>query len=185
MMSKEVTPARLVISLLFSKEEMGVMAIQRLQARFGALVFLSGPKAFDYTDYYQKEMGAPLTRRLAAFLELVEPHRLAVVKRICMSLETDLSVAGRRQVNLDPGLLSSNSLVLASTKASPHRLCLSPGLYGELTLLFHQGQYHPLPWTYPDYAGEELRGILLTIRRRYLWQLKNNPVSGDDSCPSP
>ena len=57
----------------------------------------------------------------------------------------------RRTVNIDPGLLSEESLVLATTKASGHRVAIATGLWAEVTLRFERGEYRPLPWTYPDY----------------------------------
>jgi len=175
--------ARLLISLLAAEEAPRSEAVRRLAARFGPLIFLSEPLPFAYTDYYQPEMGAPLTRRLAAFLELVEPERLSVLKGICLSLESDLAVGGKRRVNIDPGLLSAHSLVLATTKNSPHRICLAPGRYAEVTLIFQNGEFKALPWTYPDYAGKEVQDILHDLRRRYLWQLKEDKAAAQDRKP--
>lgn len=169
---------RLVVSILAGPEEPRCLAVRRLAGRLGPLTSLSRPMAFDYTDYYTREMGPGLTRRLAAFRDLVEPDCLVKVKRVCLSLEKDLARQGKRRVNLDPGLLSAGGLVLATTKPQGHRICLAPGIYSELTLYFHQGQYRPLPWTYPDYAGEQMRGLLMSIRRRYLWQRKQERPEG-------
>lgn len=171
-MADSTEPVRLVVSLLAREETRRAEAMRRLAERFGLLVYLSEPMAFDHTDYYTPEMGSPLTRRLAAFEEMVKPEKLPVMKNICASVEADLSVGGRRAVNIDPGLLSTDSLVLASTKNSPHRICLAPGCYAEVVLVYHHGAYHVLPWTYPDYAGPQIQEILVSMRRRYLWQMK-------------
>jgi hypothetical protein len=70
----------------------------------------------------------------------------------------------RRRANIDPGLVTIESLVLASTKYSGHRICIGPGLYAETTLLFQKGQYRPLEWTYQDYRTEAAQAFLLAIR---------------------
>ncbi|MFH1058303.1 MAG: DUF4416 family protein [Pseudomonadota bacterium] len=163
---------RLVISLLAGSEPPRTRAIQRLCADLGPLDFLSRPLAFAFSDYYAAEMGGPLTRRLAAFRSLVRPWDLAALKARCQALEAELAVADRRQVNLDPGILGGDALILATSKPCGHRLPLAEGLWQELTLWFNHGQFHPLPWTYPDYAGPELREIFAGLRRRLLWQLK-------------
>lgn len=164
--------ARLVISLLAAAEPPRAQAIARLAADLGPVDFISRPLAFAHSGYYAPEMGGPLTRRLAAFRTLVDPLDLAGCKGICLAVEAELAQAGRRRVNLDPGLLSADALILATTKYSGHRLPLAEGLWQEITLWFVHGQYQSLPWTYPDYAGQELRGICAVLRSRLLWQLK-------------
>ena len=67
-------PVMLVIGLLAVAEEPRSRAVGELVKRFGSLCFLSEPEAFP-SAYYQEEMDGPLTRRTAAFLELVEGHR--------------------------------------------------------------------------------------------------------------
>jgi Domain of unknown function (DUF4416) len=170
-MSATPPPARLLVSLLAGSQEPCRRAVQALVAGLGPLVWWSQPLPFTWTDYYEPEMGPGLVRRLAAFQRLAPPGELAAVKGLCQEVEAGLSDQGRRRVNLDPGLLSKDSLVLATHKYSGHRLALAPGVYGEITLYFAAGQYRPLPWTYPDYADQEMRGLLLVLRRRYLWQL--------------
>ena len=179
MAPRSEVPALLVVSLLAREEGLRGRALEILVQDWGPLVFLSRPLAFDGQAYYVEEMGAPLTRRLAAFQELLPPWRLARVKRRCQELEASLADAqGRRRVNLDPGYLGAGALVLASGKPQGHRLPLGPGLWAEITLWFHHGSYHPLPWTYPDYAGMEMRRLLLGLRGRYLWQLKQRQAQG-------
>jgi len=177
-MAQTAPEVRLVISLLAAAQVPRAEAVGRLAARFGPLDYLSRPLAFGQTDYYAPEMGGPLTRRLASFHNLVPAHGLAGVKRACQGLEAELAREGRRRVNLDPGLLCADSLVLISSKRQVHRLALAEGLWAELTLWFHHGDFHPLPWTYPDYAGEEIRRLLRGLRGRYLWQLRQQKPQG-------
>lgn len=164
------TPCLMVISLLAGHEAPRGQALKRLEARFGPCFYLSRPLPFTDTSYYAAEMGDKLTRRLAVFSNLQPGSRLAVIKRQCLSLERDFAAHGRRAVNIDPGLLSQGAFILASLKPAAHRLALSRGVYGELTLLFNNGVYSPLPWTYPDYAG--YCDLMLAWRNRYLWLLR-------------
>lgn len=164
-------PAAVLVSFLAVREEPRQEAIRRLSPVLGPLEFLSAPIPFP-SDYYQPEMGGPLTRRVGMYRRLAETHRLAAIKRACLVVEAQLSRQGRRRVNLDPGLLTAEGLVLATTKPRGHRIALAPGLWAELTLWYHQGAFQPLPWTYPDWAGEELTGLLTRLRRRYLWRRK-------------
>ncbi len=63
---------------------------------------------------------------------------------------------GKRQVNLDPGILSEERLILATGKNYTHRIYLRNGIYGDLTLIYGKGSYRTLPWTYPDYSDPRL-----------------------------
>lgn len=176
----EPTRACLVVSLLAAEEEPRAEAVRRLSQDWGPLDYLSLPLAFPGGGYYTAEMGAPLTRRILAFRQPVALDALARTKRACLALEADLALQGRRRVNLDPGLLTGDALVLASTKYTGHRLPLDArtGLWQELTLWYHQGCYQPLPWTYPDYAGAQLRDIMSRLRRRHLWRLRQDTAQG-------
>lgn len=174
-------PVMLVMGLLAAEEAPRIHAVQELAKRFGPLCYLSDPAPFR-AAYYQNEMGGPLTRRMAAFLELVEGHTLAEIKAACMELEAELALEGRRQVNIDPGLLTADALILATHKHTGHRITLRPGIHAEITLWYHHGEFHAQPWTYPDFAGDELKNLLAVLRRRYQWQLAQLPPHGGKSC---
>ena len=153
--------------------------------------FQSEEIPFTSTDYYTREMGTGLRRVFFAVEELVDPSRLAELKKRSDELETRFSRRespatvddGRRgsraqevpescrRVNFDPGLLTLGRLILASTKDNAQRIPLSDGVYAEITLLYRKGDFEPLRWTYPDYQSESYRAILREIRWRYKTQL--------------
>ena len=56
-------------------------------------------------------------------------------------------------MNIDPGYLTLFQLVLASAKPFSHRIYLDRGIWAEVTLLFRDGTFETLPWTYPDYKA--------------------------------
>ena len=87
---------------------------------------------FDYTSYYEEEMGGELCKQVLAFADLVPPHRLAELKGRTMEIERRLALEDgggglRRRANIDPGLLSEGSLVLATAKygCTPRSPCCS------------------------------------------------------------
>jgi hypothetical protein len=107
---------------------------------------------FTHTSYYNDEMGGPLVRQWVAFCELVDPDELADLKLWTNDLEEkNLNTRDRRMVNIDPGIVTLSSLVLASTKNYSHRIYLGRGIYAEVTLIYKNNSYQPLEWTYPDY----------------------------------
>jgi hypothetical protein len=123
-------------------------------------------------------MGSVLWRRMMAFKPLVDPGRLAAVKIATNALEGRWTEAGRRRVNLDPGILSRERFVLATGKNFSHRIYLSEGIWADLTLVFRHGGFETLPWTYPDYAAPQMRALLATIREKYRVDLKTADAQG-------
>lgn len=162
----EFEPATLFVGLLYPEADPGAAeeAWERLSGRWGAEGFRSRPIPFRWSAYYDREMGTPILRSLRAFRDPVNPEDLAAIKVYTNTVELELSRDGRRRVNLDPGLLFLSRLILATTKDRSHRLPLSGGIFGELTLLYEGGGWKPLPWTYPDYRSPEYSAALTEIR---------------------
>ena len=144
---------------------------QLLEEKLGTVDLSSQVLDFNYTNYYEAEMGTGLKRVFLGFSDLVTPDRLIDIKLFTNNLEQTLSEGGKRLVNLDPGYLTAAKVVLASTKDYAHRLYLGSGIYGEVTLVFRQKQFQPLAWTYPDYQTEAYHEFFRQLRSTYMRQL--------------
>jgi hypothetical protein len=178
---------KLIVSLFSGDERLLGDVVAALAEKYGKADFISAPAPFTYTDYYEKEFGASLTRRFISFERLIRPEALPDVKVWANALEKRLVAEGRRRVNIDPGYLASAHLILATGKGYTHRPCLREGIYADLTLIYRDKSFHPLPWTYPDYAGEQVTGMLNHIRDKYLLQLKEKATGSDpaaEECPA-
>lgn len=173
-MSKPKDPeaARLILSVIYPEGAEIPAAWKAIEKAWGPLDFLSTVRSFDYTSYYEKEMGRPLYRRWAAFRTLVAQDRLVEVKWQALAMERQWSREGKRSLNLDPGLITAERLVLATGKNYSHRLYLGQGIFGDLTLVFRKGTFQPLPWTFPDYKEEDSIWMFNKIRERYLKELQ-------------
>ena len=165
-------PAKLVMSLISSEDELLMRAMEDLKSFLGEVDLIGDLLPFDFTRYYDEEMGSPLFRRFIAFKELVPRDALADIKMRTNGVEERYSHDGRRRVNIDPGALSAENLVLATTKDYAHRPYLRDGIYADLTLIFRNRSFRPLEWTYPDYRREEVIELMNRLRRIYLNQLK-------------
>jgi hypothetical protein len=166
------TPVKPVVSMLLPREDLGPPLVGRLAEYFGPPDLVGPWRPFDVTAYYASEMGPNLGRRLVAFLHLADPAHLAAWKMFTNELEQAFSLGERRLANLDPGYVAKGRLVLATGKNYSHRIYLDHGIYGDLTLVYGQGSFRPLPWSYPDYSEGELPALLELVRQKYLWQLK-------------
>ena len=139
---------------------------------FGPTSHHSPAFPFDQSSYYEREMGPGLFRRFVSFARLIRREALVEIKLHTNEVEASLAEGNKRRVNIDPGYITAEHLILASTKGAPHRPYLGRGIYADLTLLYREGAFRPLEWTYPDYASEEVRRLLEGVRRRYLEQLR-------------
>ncbi len=167
-------PVKPVVSLILARQDLGPAMVERLSRYWGPPDLVGPWWPFTAPNYYTAEMGPGLGRLLVAFLHLSDPAQLPRWKVFTNGIEERLSLGGRRLVNLDPGYLTRERLVLATGKNFSHRLYLGCGIYGDLTLIYSQGTgtFQPLAWTYPDYARGPLPELLLQVRKKYLWQLK-------------
>jgi len=149
-------------------------AISTLSQEFGPVDLLSPTMPFTQTTYYHREMGTPLLRCFLSFAALVPRDRLADIKLFTNGVEKQsCTPTGARLLNIDPGLLSLENLVLATGKNFSHRIYLRDGIFAEVTLLFQNRAFTTLPWTYPDYASPEVMAILLRMRGLLAEGLKN------------
>jgi len=176
-MSRPVTPpaVTLVLGVLHTDEAAADAAVVAFSDRFGPAAQVLGPQPFDWTDYYDAEMGKPITRLFLLFRDPVPADCLPGVKHFTNGLEERFAVEGRRKVNLDPGLLTRVNLVLATGKLRHQRIYLGQGIYGDLTLVYHTGAYQPLPWTYKDWGSQEVTAFLTRARPRIAKAPQGNP----------
>ncbi len=164
-------PARVVVSALTPDRQVLDAAKSLLVQELGPVDAEIGPLAFNYTSYYDHEMGSGILRWLWSFLYLVERDELVKIKCLTNSIEKAYTVEGKRRFNLDPGLLTLGNFVLATGKNNAHRIYLGKGIFADLTLVFKAGSYRPLEWTYPDYSDSELVAILNGLRESYKCKL--------------
>lgn len=168
--TRAMPPSLLIVAAFSRHEEALAWAEEQLTPDYGS-VALRHQYAFDHTQYYEKEMGKGLIKRLLVFELLVASDCLPDVKRFTNFLESNLALSKQfsetRPLNLDPGLLQLGKFLLATTKDKDHRVYLRDGVFAEVTLRYEDGEYHPWPWTYADYRAPALLAFLNDARRFY------------------
>jgi len=128
----------------------------------------TSPRLFDFTSYYEPEMGRGLIRFWLGGAALRPAGELPAWKRKAGELEDAWRGGnGGRRVNLDPGYIAALQLVLATTKPLPQATYARDGIFAVVELLFHDGAFHPVPWTYGDYAAAAADGTFLLWRERF------------------
>ena len=165
-------PVKLIMSLISSDDRLLHQVIEVLGERYGEVDFTSDILPFDFTDYYCAEMGEGLFRRFVTFDPLIPREHLVRIKQETNGIEEQFSVEGKRRINIDPGYICAEHLILATTKGYTHRPYLGEGIHADLTLIYREGKFRPLDWTYPDYASSPVREILQGVRKRYVQELQ-------------
>ncbi len=174
--AKRPKKVKLFVGVLY--EDRGVLnrAVDMMIHRLGEVDRKSEEFPFDFTDYY-RDIGEHLQRLFLSFRDLVNPSVLSAVKCFTNRVEV-IASGGDRKINLDPGYIDGAKVVLASTKDYSHRIYLSNGIYGEVTLRYRDGNYIPFDYTYPDYQRAETHEFFKVIRGLYLRQLKEEVSNG-------
>ena len=176
-----IQPPQRVLPLLaaFSRYPAALdFAKTTMEQNWGPVQLVSPVFDFRETDYYHESMGDGLLKQFFVLQHLHDPAGLADWKRQTNQWECSYAKMAPgetlRPLNADPGYLTLAKLVLATTKDHAHRLYLRDGIYAEVTLFFHQRQWRPHPWTFPDYARDDYRAFFLDCRDYLRSQLQES-----------
>ena len=168
--------------LLAGSEDELAAARYELTQWYGKIDDVSDILPFTFTEYYKDEMGHNLLRQWVRFEALFSPEHLAKCKLETNMAETLLARQFReknptarnvqRPINIDPGYVHRYKVILATTKDHSHRVYLTEGIYGEVTLHWSQNVWTPWPWTYADYQTPLAKDFFTKARTAYLDQLQ-------------
>lgn len=174
-------PAKLIISMISSDVHLFNFFKEVLIKKFSKVDLESNTQPFNFTNYYEQEFGKDLIQKLFSFDSLIKPEQLPEIKKITNDLENNLVIKknikkdiyiDKRKINLDPGYITLNKFILASTKNGPSRIYLNNGIYAEITLRFINKSFIPGEYTYSNYKNLEYINFLNTVRQRYKLQLR-------------
>jgi len=164
---KNPKPIKLFSSLIFREEAVLHDALKMLEDNIGMIQEKNQPTAFSHTGYYEKETGKDLLRVFILFEELFPRELLPQIKLKTNEIELAFSENHMRRVNIDPGYISLENVILATTKGYTHRIYIGSGIYADLTLMYSSGTYRPLEWTYPDYSEAKTISVFNEWRENY------------------
>jgi len=170
---------RLFIAVLYGAAAPIDEALALLDQRFGERQFVHGPVPFAWSDYYRDEMGDSLNKLYYSYRTGIDRHLLPEIKIFTNELEQRyIRSPGNRSINIDPGYVARDKVVLATTKDFYHRLYLADGIFGEVTLHYRKGMFRYFSWTYPDFRDEAVLQFLERVRAPLVKEIRR---SGDES----
>lgn len=174
---KESEKVKLIIGVITGFTILFGKVKERLSAQFGIIDCESDIFPFNFTNYYEAQMGKNLQRKFFSFEKLISPSDLAEIKVWTNKLEEVFSASkeypAERPINIDPGYIALSRFILASAKDFSHRIHLQKGIYAEVTLIYRNDAFQPLEWTFPDYRTSGYLNFFDTVRNIYHQQLRN------------
>jgi hypothetical protein len=147
-------PAFIFTAVLFAPGVDIQKVLNELKEKIGEPLATSRDVDFVWSDYYEMEMGKGLKRVFVVYKAIVQRDEIVAVKRLTDQMEKEYSLDGKRTINIDPGLVCMENLILATNKPFFHRIYLTDGVYAEVTMFYKHGTYNPIEyWTYPEYRS--------------------------------
>ncbi|MBD3401494.1 DUF4416 family protein [candidate division GN15 bacterium] len=169
-MGRVVTPppGRLIFSVVYCHIDALADGLARLEKEFGSVQFETVDIPFHGEPRHVEEMGDPLFRRFFSFEQLIDPDKLVDVKRTCRKVEAAFAdhVGDHlfRAVNVDPGVMTPEKVVMASSHEYNYRIYLGKGVFAQIELIYARGRYVGLPWTNPDFCHAEALEFFSRVR---------------------
>jgi hypothetical protein len=159
--------AVLFIAVLFQNNKPIDDLKSKIVEKFGPIDAAFGSIPFSHSAYYNSEMGADLQKVYFTFEKYFDRGELAAIKEYTNNLESEYKdESGNRTVNIDPGYITRDKLVLASTKDFYHRIYIGNKIFAEVTLHYRHGAFRFFSWTYPDYKEPGCLALLEKARAK-------------------
>ena len=164
----EAAPVKFIVAVLAHRDaDFTRGPLRALERLLGPVDFHGEAHPFEMTDYYEDEMGPDLARAIVSFERLRIATDLVRVKLAVAEIERSFEADGGRMYNIDPGYIDFFKLVLASFKEGPQKVYLGDGVWADPVMMYQEGAFHALPWTFPDFKAGEYTEELVAIRRLY------------------
>ncbi|MDZ4724277.1 MAG: DUF4416 family protein [candidate division Zixibacteria bacterium] len=162
---------RLIVAVIHAHIDACADALNVLEKQFGRIQAETTDLPCTNIDQYAEEMGDSLVRRFFAFERPIDRDRLPEIKSICHKIESQFGDAVDdytfRTVNLDPGIVTPDNVVMVSHREYNHRIYLTNGVFAELVLVWSKNGFARMPWTPADFYHDESIDFFLRIRESF------------------
>ena len=156
------------VSIFYSDKRIYGEVINELKNIFGETKKESFEYNFDkFTSYYEKEMGKNLIKKFLIFKKIINKKDLVEIKNKTTEIEKKYSKNNKRTINIDPGFISKNKVVLASFKKKDFKKDLG-NVYAHEVLRFENNQIKEFWHTFPDFKSNETQDFFKKIRKDLL-----------------
>jgi len=162
--------AKLIFGALYSDPYWLEQAKEKLVKQKREIQHQSLEYSFDQTDYYSSEMGVALKRRFLSIRGVYSLESSVDWKIRMLEIENQLSLDGKRRINLDPGFIDLHRVVLLSRKEGPQKIYIGHGVWADLVLLKNKEGYRKFSWTFPDLRDGRYNDFFLKVRSEFKFE---------------
>ena len=148
---------KLFFGVMFSNRTVYNNCLNDLIKKFGEIEKESSEYDFNFTDYYEKEMGKNLRKKIIIFKKEITEKDLIDIKKYISKIEKKYSVNNKRKINIDPGFFAKEKVVLASFKKKDFKEDSGEGVYAHEVLRFEDGEVKEFWHTFPDFKEEKIQ----------------------------
>ncbi|MEE8577037.1 MAG: DUF4416 family protein [candidate division Zixibacteria bacterium] len=176
-------PGRLICSIAYSHIDALADSLTRMEHQFGPVQFETIDIPYSGEARHIEEMGDNLSRRFFSFEKLVSRDKLADMKLLCRKIEAGF--ADRvddfifRTVNVDPGIMTPENVVMASSRGFNYRIYITRGVFAQVELIHSKSQFVRLPWTNPDFCHDEALDFFGRVRKTFELLPESLPASAE------
>ena len=160
--------AKLFLALMYKDKSTLEKVKQELINEFGEIDYQSEEYKFNFTDYYEQEMGKNLKKFFISFKTQIKRESLPDIRLTTAKIEKKFLKNNNRTINIDPGYITLNNLVLATVKDRPHKIYLGKGIYADLNLILKKKGAFDFPWTFKDYKLKQNQNFFNQVRNDLL-----------------
>ncbi len=152
---------KLFFGIMFSRRKYLENAIKDLIKKYGQIQKESEEYNFSkFTKHYEEEMGKNILKKIIVFKKKISEKELVKIKHNITEIEKRYSTKGKRRVNIDPGLVCSSGVFLATRKNKRFKKLLAEGVYSHKVLSFEKGKTKYFFHTFKDYQTDLVAKVL-------------------------
>ena len=155
---KQPQKVKLFIGILSSDTKL--FEIIKKEFEYGEIDYESDVFDWNFTKYYNDELGENIKKKFMFFKKLINPEKIADIKIDTNKIEDKY----KRKINLDPGYLTRSKVLLASAKDRSNKVYIKSGIYGDIVLIFKNKSFEPFPFTFKDFRTKEYIELFNKIR---------------------
>jgi hypothetical protein len=154
---------KLLIALMYTNKEVYDRCIGELKKVFGETDKESDEYSFNFTAYYEEEMGKNLKKRFVSFKKTISNEELAGIRIKTGKIEDNFRVDNKRIINIDPGYISKEGVFMASIKQKPFKTELENKVFLHKVLGFEENKIIEFKHTFADYKLKENQRFFLDL----------------------
>ena len=153
------------VGLISNKENLFNEIKEELKNLYGEIIHETKIFSWNFTDYYEKELGKDLKKQFLFFKKPINQEEIVKIKLETNKLEDKYSKNKKRSINIDPGYLTEIKAVLASAKNKSYKIYIKNGIYGDPVLRYVNNSYQAFEHSFKDFKTKEYIEIFNEARK--------------------